>query len=434
MEKTDVLVVGSGGREHALAWRLKKSEKVGNIYVAPGNGGTAKIAENVDIKALDFPALIAFVKEKNIGLTVVGSDDPLAAGIVDEFEKEGLRVFGPSKNAARVEASKAFSKDLMKRAGIPTASYETFSDFDQAYEYVQNGKLPIVIKASGLALGKGVVICETLEEAKTALEEIMVKKIFGESGNQVVVEEYLGNDQEISIHALTDGKNAFIFPTSQDHKTIFEGDKGPNTGGMGTFAPLPWAGQEVLDWAKERVVLPALAGLAEVDSKFTGCLYPGLKLTADGPKVLEFNARFGDPETQSYMRLLKTDLFDLCNATIDGTIDQIEPSWRDGFAVTVMIASSGYPTSSSTPVEIFGVEEAENLENVVIFHSGTKLVDGKLFTAGGRVLGVSATGSSLQEAVDTAYQAVLKIKFEGMQYRKDIAAKSLNGDRPAINI
>lgn len=424
-KKLNILIIGSGGREHAIAWKIAQSKRVAQIFVAPGNAGTSLVAKNVDIEATDFAKLIEFAKGNNIDLTIVGPDDPLALGVVDGFKKEKLRIFGPSKKAARIESSKAFSKNLMKKKKIPTAKFEIFNDYKKALQYLDEQNLPIVIKASGLALGKGVSICRTLSDAKKALSSIMIDKAFGDSGNEVVIEEFLGNDQEISIHCITDGREALIFPTSQDHKPIYDGDKGPNTGGMGTYAPIPWAGQDYLDWASKKVIKPILKGLEEEGSRFVGCLYPGLKLTGDGPKVLEFNARFGDPETQSYMRLLDSDLIDIIEASLDGKLGGIRPEWNKGFAVCVIIASKGYPVSRGEAASIFGIEEAGKIPNVVVFHSGTKQVDNEILATGGRVLGVTATGGTLQEAVSSAYKAVGCIKFEGMQYRTDIAAKAL---------
>ena len=420
----NILIIGGGGREHALAWKIAQSPKVSKIFVAPGNAGINDIAENVDIKATDFSKLIKFAKDNEVGLTIVGPDDHLALGVVDEFKKAGLRIFGPTKNAARIESSKKFSKDLMKKMKIPTAEYQTFNNYGKALEYLKNQSFPIVIKASGLALGKGVSICRSLEDAKNALESIMINKTFGDSGNEVIIEEFLGDGQEISIHCITDGESFITFPTSQDHKTIFDGGNGPNTGGMGTYAPVPWAEKNYLDWANKKVIRPILKGLKENKSNYAGLLYPGLKLTNDGPKVLEFNARFGDPETQSYMRLLKTDLVEIIESCLDGTLSGIDVKWGTGFAVCVIIASKGYPVTCAEEVPINGIECAEANPNVVIFHSGTKMVNGKLYASGGRVLSVTATGKTLEDAIKTAYQAVDKIKFNGMQYRTDIGAKA----------
>lgn len=421
----NILVIGGGGREHALVWKVAQSPRVKKIFIAPGNAGTSELGENVDIKATEIAKLVEFAKRKKIDLTIVGPDDPLALGIVDEFQNNGLKIFGPTKNAARIESSKSFSKGLMKETGIPTAKFKVFNDYKKALSYVKIQKLPIVIKASGLALGKGVSICETMKKAEVALRDAMVDKVFGESGNEVVIEEYLGNGQEISIHCITDGKNILIFPTSQDHKPIFDNDKGPNTGGMGTYAPIPWAGNDYLNWATKKVVKPILKGLKNKKSKYTGCLYPGLKLTKDGPKVLEFNARFGDPETQSYMRLLDSDLVNIFEACLEGNLGDTKIKWKPCFAVCIVIASKGYPVSKSEEVPVCGLKEAEKNPNVVIFHSGTKLKNGNVHASGGRVVGVTATGKTLKNALDIAYEAVGYIKFDGMQYRKDIGAKAL---------
>jgi len=429
MHKTNVLVIGSGGREHAIVWKISKSPRVGKIFVAPGNAGTSELAENVEIQTTNFPELIKFATENKIDLTIVGPDDPLSLGIVDEFQKAGLRIFGPTKNAARVESSKAFSKDLMKKQNVPTATYKIFRDSKIAIDYLKNQKFPLVVKASGLALGKGVSICQTFREAEDAVNSIMIDKSFGDSGSEIIIEEYLGKDQEISIHCITDGKDFLLFPTAQDHKPIFDGDKGPNTGGMGTYAPIPWAGKEYLDWASKNVIKPILKGLKEYGSNFTGCLYPGLKLTNEGLKVLEFNARFGDPETQSYMMLLDTDLLDIIDACLDGTLSQLKVNWKSEFAVCVILASEGYPVNRGKDVPIKGIKEAEKVHGAVVFHSGTKKDDGQIFASGGRVLGVSATGKTLREAVNIAYKAITKIEFDGMQYRKDIAAKALSRDQ-----
>ncbi|MFA7244094.1 MAG: phosphoribosylamine--glycine ligase [Patescibacteria group bacterium] len=423
-KKINILVIGGGGREHALVWKIAQSPRVAKIFVAPGNGGTAKLASNIDIKSTDFKALINFAKSNQIGLTIVGPDDPLALGIVDSFQKAGLRIFGPSKKAARIESSKIFSKNLMKAASVPTAKFRTFNNFEKALSYIKLQNMPIVIKANGLALGKGVSICNSLEEAKAALKKIMVEKAFGASGDSVVIEEYLGSDQELSIHCITDGKTSVIFPTSQDHKQIFDGDIGPNTGGMGTYAPVPWAGKDYLKWAENKVIKPVLVGLKKKNIEYAGCLYPGLKLTKDGPKVLEFNARFGDPETQSYMRLLDSDLIEIIEACIDGKLKDLDVKWKLGFAACIIIASKGYPASKSKEIPIVGIDGAEKIPNVVVFHSGTKIKDGGICTSGGRVLGVTATGKTLKQALDSVYQAVDQIKFEGMQFRTDIGAKA----------
>lgn len=420
---TDVLLVGSGGREHALAWKLTQSPRIGKLYIAPGNGGTRLVGENVPIGVMQFNELADFADEKKVDLTVVGPDDPLVAGIVDVFRDRKLRVWGPSKVAARIEGSKAFSKQLMRDAGIPTADFKVFMDYEEAVAHVREKGMPIVIKASGLALGKGVYVCRTLREAEIALKEIMIDRILHDAGKQVVIEQYL-DGQEVSIHALSDGKTYRIFPVSQDHKPIGEGDTGKNTGGMGVIAPVPWVTSDALLDIELRIVQPTLAALEKQGATFSGILYPGLKMSSDGIKVLEFNARFGDPECQVYMRLLKTDILDLLEACVDGTLAEKEIVWGAGFAVNVVIASGGYPDEYKKDLPITGIEEAEKVPNVVVFHAGTKF-DGGLKTSGGRVLGISAIGDTLKEALDRAYEAAEKIQFEGKYYRRDIGAKAL---------
>ena len=426
MTAVDILVVGGGAREHALVWKLKQSPKVGKIYVAPGNGGTAKIAENVPIGVMDFEKLISFAKEKKIGLTIPGPDDAFVGGIVDIFTARGLRVWGPTKETAQIEGSKAFAKTLMQEGKIPTAKFGVFKSVVPALAHVRMSGLPIVIKASGLALGKGVYVCKTMEEAEHALDEVMVKKVHKDAGSEVVIEEFL-EGSEISIHALTDGIAHIIFPPAQDHKRALDGDEGNNTGGMGTIAPVPWVSDDMMAGIENQVVTRTFDTITKRGVQFRGLLFPGLMMTLSGPKVLEYNARFGDPETQVYMRLLENDLFDLFEACVEGTLDAMRRSihWSKGFAANVVIASGGYPGSYKTGIPITGIEEAEKVETVVVFHAGTKMENGQLVTAGGRVLGVSATGGTLKQALDRAYEAVGKIHFEGMQYRKDIGAKAL---------
>lgn len=420
-KKLNILVIGSGGREHALAWKLKQSPRVQKLFIAPGNAGTQNLGQNVSILATDISGLVAFTTENKIDLTVVGSDDPLALGIVDAFQGKGLRIWGPTKAAAQIEASKVFAKELMATAHIPTASFQTFSDYEKALAFLEHHDIPVVVKASGLALGKGVFVCQSREEAHTALQQIMVEKAYGDAGREVVIEDYL-DGPEVSIHAFSDGKTSILLPSAQDHKTIFDGDQGPNTGGMGTIAPVPWVTGQMLGTAKKTIVDPALAELAQRGSPFVGLLYPGLKMTSSGPKVLEFNARFGDPETQSYMRLLKTDLVDIFDACIDGTLDHETIEWHPGFACCVVLASGGYPGVYQKGLPISGIDEAEKLREVVVFHAGT-VFDGGLKTSGGRVLGVTATGNALKEALNKAYDAVGLIHFDGMQYRRDIGKK-----------
>lgn len=417
-----VLVVGSGGREHALAWKLARSPDVSKVYVAPGNGGTSLVAENLDISFTDVPKLLEFAKENEIDLTVVGQEAASEAGLVDVFQEQGLRIFGPTKAATLIESSKVFSKDLMSEQNIPTAQYKTFSDAKEALEYIKTRSLPIVIKADGLATGKGVIIPETLPQAEQAINDIMVDKIFGDAGGSVVVEDFL-KGQEVSMHALTDGTNSVIFPPSQDHKQIFDNDKGPNTGGMGVIAPLDWVTSSNIEKIKEKVVSPALEGLRNKGSKFIGCLYPGLMLEGDEVNVIEFNARFGDPEAEVYMRLLDSDLYRILSDCAEGKLDPESVKWRDGYAVTVVLASPGYPGDYPKGLPISGLDEADELDDIVVFHAGTELLDGKFVTAGGRVLNVTATGDTLQSALDKAYAAVKLINFEGMHYRTDIGKR-----------
>jgi phosphoribosylamine--glycine ligase len=425
-KKQKILIIGAGGgREHAIGWKISHPER--ELFFARGNAGTAQLGTNLDIKETNITALLDFARKEKIDLTLVVSDDPLAIGVVDEFQKASFRTWGPSKAAAQIEASKAFSKDFMKRHGLPTAKFETFSNFEKAKEYVKNQSLPIVIKADGLALGKGVIIAQTLNEALEALENIMVKKVFGDSGSIVVIEEFM-EGPEISIHAFSDGKNYKIFPTSQDHKKIGEGNTGPNTGGMGAIAPLSFVNEKLLKIIEDTIVAPAIKGLASDGIPFVGILYPGLMLTKDGPKLLEFNARFGDPETQTYMRLLDTDLLEIINSCVDKNLDKQEIKWRNEFACNIALASGGYPGSYEKGKIISGIEEAEKQPDIIVFHAGTKTIDTftnglpakALATAGGRVLGVSAVDNTLDEALAKAYKAIEKISFEGMQYRRDI--------------
>ena len=420
---SNVLIIGSGGREHALAWKLAQSPRIGKLYVAPGNGGTRDIAENIAIEATDAKGLARFAEKNSINLTVVGPDDPLALGVVDVFQSHGLRIFGPTCAAAQIEASKAFAKRLMRDSNIPTAPFRIFRKHESALEYVRKHGVPIVVKASGLALGKGAYPCKTLAKAEKALAEIMLERAYKQAGNEVIIEEFL-NGQEVSIHALCDGKTSILLPTAQDHKPIFDGDKGKNTGGMGTIAPVPWVTDQTLREVNEQIVRSTLQALVKKGKPFTGCLYPGLKMTDEGPKVLEYNARFGDPETQSYTRLLKTDLLDVLDACVDGKLADLAVEWNSGFAVCIVLASGGYPGKYKKEIPISGIAEAEKIPSVVVFHAGTVCSD-QLRTSGGRVLGVTAVGETLQVALDRAYEAVRQIKFKGMQYRKDIGAKAI---------
>jgi phosphoribosylamine--glycine ligase len=417
-----VLVIGSGGREHALAWKLARSPNVENIYIAPGNGGTSLLGENVDISVTDIEKLLKFAKNQKIDLTVVGQEAASEAGVVDLFKKNGLLIFGPSKKAARIESSKAYSKDLMKSQNIPTAEYENFEDPNQALDYIKSKSLPIVIKADGLAGGKGVVIAQNLVEAEEAINSIMVKKAFGKSGDKAVVEEFL-TGQEVSTHALSDGKTAVMFPSSQDHKQIYDGDIGPNTGGMGVIAPVPWVDGQQIEDAYENIVLPVLDGLKQDGAQFVGCLYPGLMIDGKSIKVLEFNARFGDPEAEVYMRLMDCDFFQLLENCASGRLKKSDIAWKEGYGVSVVLASAGYPEGSSKGDLIKGVEEAEKLDGVVVFHAGTKRRGNDFVTAGGRVLNVTAIGKTPDEAINKAYSGVKLINFKGMQYRTDIGRR-----------
>lgn len=418
----NVLVVGNGGREHALAWKLRQSPHIGKLYVAPGNGGTREIAENIPIEPTDIKRLLRFTEENLIDLTVVGPDNPLALGIVDVFQRYGSRIFGPRRGAARIETSKAFFKRLARDWSIPTAPFQIFRKYSQALSYIRQHGAPIVIKASGLAFGKGAYVCRTLAEAETVLTEIMIKRIHGTAGNEVIAEDFL-DGPEISIHALCDSKTSILWPPAQDHKPVFNGNHGKNTGGMGTIVPVPWFTNQAMADVNQQIVQPVLQALAEKGHPFTGCLYPGLKITADEPELLEVNARFGDPETQSYMRLLKTDLFDILEACVEDRLDGFTIEWHPGFAVCVVLASGEYPDHYEKGIPISGLSEAEKVSNVVVFHAGTTYSD-QLRTAGGRVLGVTATGKTLQEALNQAYEAIGYIKFQDMHYRTDIGAQS----------
>ena len=422
VNKQKILIIGSGGREHAIGWKIAQSPICGKLYFAPGNGGTLNIGVNIGIKATDIKSLITFVRKEKIDLTLAIPDDPLALGIVNEFQKEGLRIFGPTKEAAQLESSKSFAKNFMHRHNLPTAKFKTFIVFSEALKYVNTLNLPIVIKASGLAFGKGVIIAQTEREAHEALENILIKKVFAEAGKEVVIEEFL-TGSEISIHAFSDGRNYSIFPASQDHKRIGEGDTGPNTGGMGTIAPLPFVAEELKKNIEENIIKTTLAGMLEEKNIFSGVLYPGLMLTKDGPKILEYNARFGDHETETYMRLLHTDLLEIINACIDQNLDKIKIEWKKESACTIMLASSGYPGVYEKGKIIGGIKEAELEKNIVVFHAGTKIENSNLVTNGGRVLAVSAIGTNLKEALVIAYEAISKISFEGMQYRRDIGKK-----------
>ena len=447
IKKQKILIIGGGGREHAIGWKVAQSERAGDLYFAPGNAGTLELGTNVAISATDIPKLLEFVKKEKIDLTLALPDDPLALGIVDAFQTQNLRIWGPTKGASELEWSKAYAKDFMKRHSIPTARHEVFTDFKKAKTHIEKGLLPIVIKASGLALGKGVTVAQTKEEATVALHKILVDKIFGNAGNEVVIEEYLSGI-EISIHAISDGKSWKIFPASQDHKRIFDSNAGPNTGGMGVIAPLPFVDNTLMKRIEKEIIMPTIIGMAKEGRPFVGILYPGIMLTKEGPKVFEFNARFGDPETQTYMRLLDTDILDIIDASIDAKISNLDIQWKKNmYACNIALASGGYPgdykkgkiiSGINSPLEEYPLGGGGNAStpsreratpqegnNIVVFHAGTKIENNKLVTNGGRVLGISAVGNTLKEALKKAYKAIEKISFDGMYYRKDIGQSAL---------
>lgn len=417
-----VLVVGSGGREHAIIWKLSQSKKVTKLYCAPGNGGISSLAECVPIKAMEFDKLIEFAKENSIDMTVVAPDDPLAAGAVDAFEAAGLRALGPNKSAAVIEGSKAFSKDLMKKYGIPTAAYEVFEDSKSAIEYIKSqNKFPIVVKADGLALGKGVIIAEDFDTAQKAVHDIMDDKVFGSAGGKVVIEEFL-TGPEISVLAFTDGKTLKPMVSAQDHKRALDNDKGLNTGGMGTFSPSRIYTPEVAEECMKNIFIPTIQAMNKENRKFKGVLYFGLMKTADGVKVIEYNCRFGDPETQVVLPRLDGDLYEIFDAVIDERLDEVDIKWNDNAAVCVVLASGGYPQQYKTGYEIDGLKQAESL-GALLFHAGTKKDGDKILTAGGRVLGVTAVGENLSDAIGKAYTYLKPISFKDMHYRTDIGIK-----------
>jgi phosphoribosylamine--glycine ligase len=421
-----LLLIGSGGREHALAWKLKQSPAVERIFCAPGNAGTMELADNVSISATDLPQLLRFAKQNAIDLTVVGPDDPLALGIVDLFAAQKLRVFGPTKSAARLESSKIFAKELMQAQKIPTAQARTFSDSDEASRYCEAVQFPVVIKADGLALGKGVIIAQNGDEARSTIVAMMRERRFGDAGSRIVIEEFL-RGTECSLHALVDGKNYALLESARDYKRVFDGDKGPNTGGMGAFSPANnWSRQLQAQFESE-IMHPLLRGLTTENVTYQGLVYPGLMITREGPRVLEFNCRFGDPETQALLPRMKSDLLPLLEATIDGKIDNCAIEWDYRAAVTVVLASAGYPGKYETGKVIGGLSEAAKLDGVQVFHAATKQTNGAIATSGGRVLAVTALGATPGEARATAYEAVRLIAFEGCHYRRDIALRAANG-------
>lgn len=411
-----VLVVGSGGREHAICWALHKSPKVTELCCAPGNGGIGEIAQCVDVKATDIPGMVAWAKENQMDFVMVAPDDPLAMGMVDAMEASGIRAFGPKANAAIIEGSKAFSKALMKKYGIPTAAYEVFTDKDAALSYVEAQGAPIVVKCDGLALGKGVVVAQTLEEAKAAVVNMMENKAFGAAGAKVVIEECM-TGPEVTVLAFTDGKTIVPMPSSQDHKRAYDGDKGPNTGGMGAISPCPNYTPELAKTCMDTIFLPTVKALNAEGRTFKGVIYFGMMLTPEGPKVVEYNARFGDPECQAVLSLLETDLMDILEACVDGTLDQLDVKFKDAASCCLVLASGGYPVAYEKGKEITGLDQ---VKDAVVFHAGTKKQDGKFLTNGGRVLGVTAVAPTLREAVVKAYAAAGPVNFEKMHFRTDI--------------
>jgi phosphoribosylamine---glycine ligase len=419
-----ILVIGSGGREHALAWKLRQSPYAERIFCAPGNAGTAEIGENVAIPTSDLEALVRFAKENRVDLTVVGPDDPLAAGIVDLFAAEKLRAFGPTKLAARIEASKIFAKELMRAQKIPTAEASIFSKSSEALRYCERAKFPVVIKADGLALGKGVIVAADAATARSAIDEMMNQRRFGDAGRRIVIEELL-RGTECSLHALVDGNNYLLLESARDHKRALDGDQGPNTGGMGAFSPADNWNSKLQARFEAEIMWPLLRGLLQKGIKFRGLLYPGLMITSEGPRVLEFNCRFGDPETQALLPRMKSDLLPFLESTIDGKIDTCTVEWDTRAAVTVVLASAGYPGKYETGKPISGLNEAAKLEDVQIFHAGTKRANGEIRTAGGRVLAVTALGSTIKEARQRAYDTVSRIQFENCKYRRDIALSAV---------
>jgi len=420
----NVLVVGGGGREHALTWKIAQSPQVGRVYCAPGNAGIAQVASCVDIGVNDFDGLIAFAREHEVALTVVGPEDPLTRGICDRFGEAGLRVFGPSAAAAQLEGSKGFAKRVMERHGIPSAAYGEFDDADAALGYVEEQGAPIVVKADGLAAGKGVTVAATVDEAAAAVRAAMVDGVFGDAGAKVIIEECLVGE-EASILALTDGKTVLPLVPSQDHKAIYDGDTGPNTGGMGAYSPAPVVTPALLEEIERTILVPCVEGMAQEGAPYAGVLYAGLMVTDSGPKVIEFNCRFGDPEVQVVLPRMTSDLVPLFEATIDGTLDAAPVEWDDGACVTVVMASGGYPGAYEKGKAITGLDDAGREDGVVVFHAGTKQSDGSVVTNGGRVLNVTAVGPDIPATIDKAYEAAGHIHFEGAQYRKDIGRKAL---------
>ncbi len=418
-----VLIIGSGGREHALAWKVKQSEQVRQIFLAPGNGGTTTFAENVPINVKDIQKLADFANQNEIDLTIVGPEMPLVAGIVDEFKKRNLRIFGPSQNAALLEGSKVFAKELMAKYDIPTASFRIFDNPDKAVKFVELKNCPMVIKADGLAAGKGVIVCDGKGQARQAIKEIMIKEKFGDAGKKVIIEEKLIG-QEASIIALSDGENVLALTPSQDHKQIYDGDKGPNTGGMGAYSPTPVVDREIFNYCVDKIIKRTVLGMKKEGMRFQGVLYAGIMMTEDGPKTLEFNVRFGDPEIQAILPRMKSDLVDLILGTLEGNLADKKIEWSDKTCVCVVMSSGGYPGSYENGKEISGIKEAESLDDIVVFHAGTKKEGQKILTNGGRVLGITGLGKDIKGAIERTYKAVKIISFDNMYYRKDIGLKA----------
>jgi len=422
-----VLVIGSGGREHAIAWKLAQSKKVTKLFCVPGNGGIEEICECVNIPADDIPELLNFALQKEIDFTVVGPEAPLVNGIVNYFRRKKLKIFGPTKIAAQLEGSKVFAKQFMSHNKIPTAKFKIFSEAGAAKKYIKSQEFPLVVKADGLAGGKGVIICENLEEAEATIDSIMIKKVFGSAGNKIIIEECLMGE-EASVLAICDGDNFVCLASAQDHKRIFDNDEGPNTGGMGAYSPAPVVTAELQNRVQREVFAPVLSGMKKIGHKFKGVLYAGLMITEDGPKVLEFNVRFGDPETQAILPRLKDDLAGLMFDAVEGNLFGTRLSWDERSCVCVVCSSAGYPGEYEKGREILGLDELTDFKDVMVFHAGTKQYVGKYFTNGGRVLGVAALGNDIRRAINKTYLAVEEINFEGMHYRKDIGFKAVGNE------
>ena len=421
----EVLVVGSGGREHALVWKIAQSPMVKKVYCAPGNPGISEVAECVDIDAENIEGLYNFALKKKIDLTIVGPEDVLVAGIVDRFKDGHLNIFGPNKRASVIEGSKVYAKTIMKKYGIPTADFKVFDDLKHAKKHISTCDFPLVIKADGLAKGKGVFVCKTLEEADRHIDDIMKEKIFGYAGERIVIEEFLSGE-EVSILAITDGKTIVPLSSVQDHKAVYEGDKGPNTGGMGAYSPVPFVTDDLQSSIEENILVPIVHALKKENRPYKGVIYAGLMITNAGPKVLEFNARFGDPETQVLLMRMKSDLVPLLLSTVKNNIEEVEIEWHDGVSVCVIMASKGYPDKYEKGLPVFGLEAVKSVTNVQVFHAGTAIKDGKVVTNGGRVLGVTILERDLEKAQKNVYEAIKKLSFDGAHYRKDIGTKAIN--------